>query len=113
MRYTTTPEHSRLYHLSRWKGPKGRRLQQLRADPFCRFCAVRGVVTEATVADHVVRWREQPDPETSFWEGELQSLCVQHHNRTKTQIELWGYHNEVDADGYPYDLGHPANKPRR
>ena len=105
-------DHSRLYHLALWKGPKGRRLAQLRTDPFCRFCSLMGRVTEATVADHVERWREQPDPETAFWNGELQSLCVTHHNITKQQIETRGYHTMCDEGGWPIDPNHPANKPR-
>ena len=30
-----------------------RRKQQLNAHPLCKFCAARGVVTRASVADHV------------------------------------------------------------
>ena len=99
----------RLYHLAAWKEKNGRRLTQLREEPFCKFCMAAGVVTEATVADHVVRWREQPDPEDSFWTGQLQSLCQPHHNITKQQIEERGYHSLCDENGWPLDPNHPAN----
>lgn len=71
-----------------------------------------GRTTEATVADHIVRWREQDDPEHAFWFGELQSLCRDHHSITKQQIETRGYHTMCDENGWPLDPNHPANKRR-
>lgn len=108
-------ESDRWYHWAAWKGSNGRRAQTLLANPFCVFCAARGRTTEASVADHITPHRGDYD---LFWTGELQSLCGPPpkgrncHSRIKQQVEERGYHNEVDADGYPLDPNHPANKPR-
>lgn len=54
------------------------RPEQLFREPFCRVCAKRNMRTYATVVDHVIPHRGDmglfADP------GNLQSLCVQHHN---------------------------------
>ena len=39
-----------------------------------------------------------------------QTLCEQHHNRTKKSIETRGYSKDVGPDGFPLDPLHPANK---
>jgi hypothetical protein len=58
----------RWYDLQVWKT---RRRYQRRVEPLCRLCLAEGVVTPATIADHVVAhggdWN-------SFRLGELQSL---------------------------------------
>lgn len=109
-RSTEAQEYRKWYHWAAWKGPKGRRLTQLRADPLCRFCTGAGRYTEATVADHVAPHRGDHD---LFWSGELQSLCTTCHNAAKQQVESRGYHDMCDAAGYPIDPNHPANKRRR
>jgi 5-methylcytosine-specific restriction enzyme A len=84
-----------------------RRKLQLNAHPLCRMCASRGVVTPATVADHV-------QPHKGDWNlfalGDLQSLCAACHNSAKRSIELRGFSNEVGIDGRPLDPNHPANR---
>jgi 5-methylcytosine-specific restriction endonuclease McrA len=84
-----------------------RRLLQLRLHPLCAFCAKRGVVTVATVADHV-------DPHKGDWNkfalGALQSLCASCHNSTKKIIEARGHGIDIDDDGWPTDPRHPANR---
>lgn len=109
MRNENPGESDRWLHWAAWKGKNGRRLQQLRAEPLCRFCQAMGRVTEATVADHVTPHRGDHD---LFWNGELQSLCRPHHNITKQQIEERGYHSISDENGWPIDPNHPANRKR-
>jgi 5-methylcytosine-specific restriction enzyme A len=86
-----------------------RRSLQLKEHPLCKFCLERGVVTPATVADHVERhngdWNK-------FCLGALQSLCFPCHNSSKRYVELRGYRIDVDKDGWPNDPRHPANKRR-
>ena len=88
----------------RWKR---RRALQLRAEPLCRMCLAHGLVTLATVADHIEPHRKDWN---KFVLGELQSLCEQCHNQTKRMIELRGYGLEVDDDGWPTDPNHAANR---
>jgi 5-methylcytosine-specific restriction enzyme A len=84
-----------------------RRKLLLTRHPLCKFCLDRGVVTVATVADHVERhngdWNK-------FVLGKLQSLCADCHNSSKRLIEIRGYDKAVGDDGWPVDPRHPANK---
>jgi 5-methylcytosine-specific restriction endonuclease McrA len=101
--------YRRLYSLAAWRGKNGRRLQQLREEPLCRFCLIIGTVTEATVADHVQAHKGDAD---LFWAGPLQSLCAPCHNRLKAQVEAHGYHDQCDHTGWPVSDSHPANRKR-
>ena len=61
----------------------------------------------ATVADHVVPHRGDPD---LFWHGALQSLCAEHHDQAKQAEELVGYATAIDSrTGLPLDPAHPFN----
>lgn len=71
------------------------------------MCAAEGVVTVATVADHVLPHKGDMH---LFFYGKLQSLCAAHHNSTKKQIEQHGSHTTIGLDGYPTDPNHPVNK---
>lgn len=102
-------EYRKWYSLAAWRGPNGRRAHQLQAEPLCRFCEQRGRVTPASVADHIVPHRGNDE---AFWHGALQSLCADCHDIEKQQIENRGYSMRADADGYPVDPMHPANKAR-
>ena len=86
---------------------KRRRALQLKAEPLCKMCLANGLVTPATVADHVEQHHKDWN---KFVLGKLQSLCTECHNRTKRVIELRGYGLEVDDDGWPTDPKHPANR---
>jgi 5-methylcytosine-specific restriction protein A len=86
-----------------------RRKLQLQEHPLCKLCEARGVVTVATVADHV-------EPHRGDWNkfmlGDLQSLCADCHNSSKRLIEGRGYGKDVGDDGWPLDMNHPANRER-
>jgi 5-methylcytosine-specific restriction enzyme A len=100
------PELKRLYNSSRWLA---RQRQQLQAHPLCCMCMQRGRVEAATVADHIVPHKGD---EALFFAGELQSLCIRHHNRSKQQIERRGFDDAIDDDGWPTHPNHPANRKR-
>lgn len=100
------PEVSRLYSTARWRRV---RKDQLRKEPLCRACKRQGIATPATVCDHV-------DPHKGdllkFWRGPFQSLCKNHHDSYKQQLERRGFDVEIDASGWPVDGKHPAHKKR-
>ena len=76
-----------------------RRRLQLLEHPLCKFCADGGVVTRASVVDHV-------EPHRGDWNkfvlGDLQSLCKRCHDSIKQRHEQTGV-SAVDADGWPLD----------
>ena len=83
------------------------RAAQLRAHPLCRLCMdVRGLVTAASVADHVVPHRGDP----VLFEGPLQSLCAPCHNSWKQSLESGGYIKGCDLTGAPLDPNHQWNR---
>jgi 5-methylcytosine-specific restriction protein A len=51
------------------------------------MCLAEGRTTAATVADHIIPHRGDPD---LFWCGELQSLCATCHSRFKQSHESGG-----------------------
>ena len=53
------------------------RKQQLLAHPLCHFCLERGIVTPATIRDHV---EPHHGDVNKFWLGKLQSLCKTCHD---------------------------------
>lgn len=73
------------------------------------MCQALGVLTPATVADHVTPHRQD---QTLFWQGELQSLCKYHHDSAKQSEEKLGYAKGVDVSGNPVDPNHPWNTAR-
>ncbi len=100
------------YNSKRWKL---RRINQLTQHPLCRMCLEHGIITPATVADHVIPHKESYE---LFFFGELQSLCAFHHSKTKQRIEHKGnkkvdikYSSACDVNGKPTDPNHPSNKP--
>jgi len=94
------------YKTARWQRL---RKHQLKAEPLCRFCLERGIVTAANVVDHVVPHRGNW---TEFVTGKLQSLCEPCHRSAKRQIELRGYRCDIGVDGLPTDPNHPFNRAR-
>jgi 5-methylcytosine-specific restriction protein A len=61
------------------------RLRRLQAEPLCRDCAAKGVVTEATVPDHIVPLAHGGSDE----DRNIRCLCaICHANRTAEQFGL-------------------------
>lgn len=80
------------YNTKRWREI---RANQLRKEPFCRYCKPR--IVPATVADHVVPHRGVA---SLFWDtGNLQSLCQTHHSSTKQAQE--NLTQQIGEDGWP------------
>jgi len=71
------------YKRKAWKGPGGRRAQQLKAEPLCEMCPSDSRQL-ATIADHVEPHRGDHG---KFWFGRLQSLCKPCHDSKKQRIE--------------------------
>jgi 5-methylcytosine-specific restriction enzyme A len=94
------------YDTARWHRI---RRQQLLTAPLCKFCSAAGRVTAATVVDHV---KPHHGDRNAFWLGPFQSLCVECHNGRKRGLERRGFDPTLDADGWPVDPQHPANRPR-
>jgi 5-methylcytosine-specific restriction enzyme A len=93
------------YGLQSWRR---RRAHQLRKEPLCRQCKARGVVTPATIADHV---EPHGGNYTRFVLGELQSLCRDCH-QPKWASDKRGYSDAIGDDGFPLDVKHPFNRVR-
>lgn len=95
--------HAHLYD-RRWRK---RRAAQLAEHPLCRLCMdMRGRVTAASVADHVVPHRGDP----ALFEGPLQSLCAPCHSGWKQELETSGTLKGCDLTGMPLNPHHPWNK---
>ena len=71
----------------------------------CKYCAERGIVTPATICDHVEPHHGNVN---NFWLGPFQSLCKQCHDSTKRFIETSGYRPDIGLDGLPLDSRHPV-----
>jgi hypothetical protein len=85
-----------LYSTAAWRKLRA----QLSVEPLSRMCQAEGRVTSATVADHVVAHRGDPD---LFWSGPFQSLCATCHSRFKQSQESGGTKHLMgcDAQGEP------------
>jgi 5-methylcytosine-specific restriction protein A len=80
---------------------RGRRLQYTRAlvlrqQPLCAHCMARGIVTEATVVDHVVALVNGGEDAID----NMQGLCVPCHEQ-KTRADLGQRTKGCDANGIP------------
>lgn len=96
--------YKKWYHTKRWER---RAKLQLRHEPLCSMCLRLNILTAARVADHVVPHRGDS---VLFWMGQLQSLCHNHHNKSKRTLEDKGYVDDIGADGWPIHPNHPANR---
>jgi len=107
------------YHLAAWQRRRG---HQLRVFPLCATCLARGLLTPATVADHITPHRGDG---WAFWHSDLQSLCEYCHNSVKQRAEAkeqdrggqryeakLGWRPGYDYDGNPIDPRHPFHGPR-
>jgi 5-methylcytosine-specific restriction protein A len=88
-----------------WRWQK-RRKAQLEAEPLCCMCQEEGRVTLATVADHIIPHKGDPE----LFHGPLQSLCASHHSGDKQRFEKTGQVRGGDAEGFPVDPNHHWNR---
>lgn len=62
------------------------RRRHLNANPWCAECLKRGVVTPATVGDHVITIEERPDLRLD--PANIQSLCASCHSSIKQRQDV-------------------------
>ena len=91
---------SHLYSTVRWKHLRAR---QLALEPLCRYCRDLGILTAASVADHIEPHRGD---EAAFFGNPLQSLCKQCHDGAKQQQEKSGHLRGSNVLGLPLDVKH-------
>jgi len=88
--------HARWYDTKRWQR---RRKLQLMQFPLCAYCERQGVITPATVADHIEPVRGD---EWRMFFGALQSLCDRCHSSVKAQEEGRAKPRpRIGLDGWP------------
>ena len=99
----------KLYDRAAWKRL---RLEQLRREPFCVFCARSGRQVPATVCDHIKPHRG--DESLFFDPQNLQSTCVKCHDGIKQQAEKRNFApgslRGGDTNGIPFDPSHHWNQ---
>jgi 5-methylcytosine-specific restriction enzyme A len=96
------PPWHKWYGTARWQRKRALQLKQF---PLCKMCFESGIVMAANVADHV---SPHHGDEQAFWNSPLQSLCKNHHESSKQQIEKKGFIKDIGTDGFPIDT---ANHP--
>ena len=77
-------ESNGMYNTAQWLAL---RQIQLSKHPLCAGCESEGIVTPATVVDHIFPWRQIN--KEAFFINKFQSLCYAHHSE-KTQLEQKG-----------------------
>lgn len=81
------------------------RVMFLRRHPLCVLCQQQGKATSATVVDHIIPHRGDPE---RFWdESNHQPLCKPCHDGAKRAQELRGLARGCGPDGIPLDVSHP------
>lgn len=82
------------------------RFEFLQANPLCKHCQQKGLITLAVVVDHVIPLFQGGSDHAS----NKQSLCKDCH-RVKSVLELGNKINlGSDKNGFPLDPNHPWNK---
>lgn len=95
----------RWYWTNRWRKIAK---DQLQREPLCRMCLAGGIITAATVCDHVER--HQGD-EHRFYNGPMQSLCANCHDGTKQRQEHGREPQQLDDEGWPTSpIGRPPGR---
>lgn len=85
-----------LYGTAQWKKL---RAQHLLLEPLCALCKMDGIVTPATVCDHITPHKGNIE---AFWAGPFQSLCASHHSSDKQRIENGNKPRpRIGLDGWP------------
>lgn len=95
-----------LYNTTRWKKC---RLAFLAAHPLCAYCQARGLVTAATIVDHIKP--HKGDEKLFFKEANWQALCKTCHDSVKQAEEHGRLVLGAGTDGEPLDPRHPWNLP--
>jgi hypothetical protein len=95
---TSAGKFSKLYTLTRWRKIRS---HQLKIEPLCRICISNGIITPATICDHIEPHRGDM---IKFWNGPFQSLCKQCHDSHKQKFEKSGSgYRKIGIDGYPVE----------
>lgn len=94
------------YDTRRWRR---RARHQLAAEPLCRECLAKGIVTAATQVHHVVAHHGD---EYAFWFGELASLCASCHSIETAKEQGRGVRPQIGLDGWPIDLPQAGGGPK-
>jgi 5-methylcytosine-specific restriction protein A len=89
--------YRRWYKTARWQRL---RAQVLRAQPLCVMCRESGILTPATVCDHI---EPHKGDEHKFWNGPFAGLCAPCHNSTKARIEAGTGPQAIGPDGWPLE----------
>ena len=96
---------TRLYDRRAWR-------RQARAflthNPMCVMCAAAGRATLATLVDHILPHKGDPE---LFWDSEnnWQGLCATCHSGAKAELERTGRLRGCNERGEPLDPRHPWN----
>lgn len=92
----------------RLRGRRGveQRKRRLAAEPLCRDCMAKGIITASTVPDHIIPL-SQNGPDT---DDNIRCLCADCHTiRTREQFGQRQV-SPVGTDGRPLDPNHPWNR---
>lgn len=105
------PDHIAAQGTQRLRGRRGveQRKRRLAAEPLCRDCVAKGLITASTVPDHIVPL-SQGGPDT---DDNIRCLCADCHTiRTREQFGQRKV-SPVGVDGRPSDPGHVWNRAAR
>lgn len=93
----STSAQNKLYG-RRWRVKRAAHLEK---NPLCVLCKAVGKITAATVVDHIIPHNLDP---VAFWNGEVQSLCFDCHDRIKQRAEHGRAFVGCDVDGKPIEI---------
>lgn len=96
---TDKKKYERWYFTARWKKQRAR---QLNKAPLCIMCSEQGILTLATVANHI---KAHKGDAVLFWDPDnLNSLCKVHHDSTQQRFEKSGIKvMAFDDEGWPIE----------
>jgi 5-methylcytosine-specific restriction protein A len=94
-------QHGKLYNGKAWQAI---RKNQLQSNPLCAYCLRLGIVTQATIGDHIKPHRG--DFRLFFDASNVQSLCKPCHDSVKAREEHAGQSIGCDALGLPFGKKH-------
>jgi 5-methylcytosine-specific restriction enzyme A len=93
---------------NRLRGRAGveQRKRRLAAEPLCRICSERGVITPSTVPDHIIPLAKGGTDD----DANIRCLCDRCHRAVTAEQfghERWAGLGACDANGLPTDPAHP------